>query len=76
MYDSTNNSYENSDGLITNGCVNVQKGKTQYSEGTFECTTGYTGCLYCIDGRCVYNVATIQIPTSRACHEDIMTDLI
>lgn len=73
MYDSTNNSYENSDGLITNGCVNVQKGKTQYSEGTFEC--GYTGCLYCIDGRCVYNVATIQFSTSRACHEDI-TNLI
>ena len=25
MYDEINNSYENSDGLITNGCVNVQK---------------------------------------------------
>lgn len=27
MYDEINNSYENSDGLITNGCVNVQKAK-------------------------------------------------
>ena len=67
--------YVNPDGLITNGCVNIKKGMNQYSEGTFTCSgPTYGGCLYRIDGRCIYNVATIKICVSRACHEDIVND--
>ena len=67
--------YINEDGLWTNGCVNVEEGKTPFSEKTFACNSNeYAGCLYRIDGRCVFNVATIKIHISRVCYEDIIED--
>lgn len=49
--------------------IKLDPGKDNHSEGTFECDQ-YKGCLYCQDGRCVYNIATIKQRTSRACYED------
>ncbi len=53
--------------------MELEKGKTPYSEGTFSCDD-YPGCLYCMDGRCVYNVSRIKSRVSRACYEELLMD--
>lgn len=53
--------------------MELENGKTPYSEGTFSCEDK-PGCLYCIDSRCVYNVARIKIRISRACYEELLAD--
>lgn len=55
--------------------MELQPGMTPYSPRTFECVDK-PGCLYCIDGRCVYNVARIQVMVSRACYEELRQDEI
>lgn len=47
----------------------IQDGKDEYSDGTSECTE-YPGCIYQLNGRCIYNVARVQQAVSRACNED------
>ena len=44
--------------------VSIQKGKS-----IFDCPTcNINGCAYYEESRCIYNIATIQIRTSRACY--------
>ena len=47
----------------------LQPGKDQYSEGTFDCDQ-YKGCIYNNNGRCVFNVSSIQQKMSKACYHD------
>lgn len=65
------------DGLWTNGCTTIKRGLTPFSDNTFECSCSkYNGCLYRLDNRCIYYVATNQIPISRACscyEDDILS---
>lgn len=44
-------------------------GKTAYSEGTFPCDV--EGCCYHSCGRCIFNVARLQIRIGRACYEEL-----
>jgi len=53
--------------------IELESGKTAYSNGTFPCDD-VPGCLYCIDGRCVFNVSRIKVRQSRACYEELLMD--
>lgn len=53
--------------------MELQKGKTEWSEGTFVCND-YPGCQYQKNGRCIYNVARLQIRIGRACYDDLVQD--
>jgi len=55
--------------------MELQEGKTAYSEGTFECND-YPGCSYQQDGRCIYNVAKLKIRPGKACYNDLRQDEI
>jgi hypothetical protein len=44
------------------------KNVDRLSKNTFACTE-YGGCLYQDNGRCIYNVAPVKDPTSRACNQ-------
>lgn len=49
--------------------TNIQKDKS-----IFDCPTcpeeQYGGCIYMEQGRCIYNIATIQVRVSRACYSE------
>lgn len=49
--------------------MELQNGKTSFSEGTFACDN--VCCCYNESGRCVYNVARLQVRNGRACYEDL-----
>lgn len=49
------------------------EGLNEFDETTFDCT-GYNGCLYKQNGRCIYNIAPIQQRVSRACYHDELQD--
>lgn len=50
--------------------IELQNGKTPFSQGTYSCEN--SGCFYNSgDGRCVYNVARLQIRTGRECYEEL-----
>ncbi|MCM1215459.1 MAG: hypothetical protein NC548_13180 [Lachnospiraceae bacterium] len=51
--------------------MELQAGKTIYSEGTFPCND-YPGCQYQMDGRCIYNVIRLQIRPGKACYEELL----
>jgi len=54
-----------------NGCMNIKEGYNEYSDKTFACDQ--FGCVYCTNnGRCIYNIATLQQEVARACHHDIV----
>lgn len=55
--------------------MELEKGKNEYSKGTFECND-YPGCQYQKNGRCIYNVARLQFRTGRACYEDLLQNEI
>lgn len=48
------------------------KGLDPFAEGTFTCNS--KSCLYNQYGRCIYNIAPIQIQAGRACHEELLQD--
>lgn len=50
-----------------------QTGRNEFSPTTFDCTD-YQGCLYCVNGRCCYNIANIKSQVSRACYEELCQD--
>lgn len=54
--------------------VNIQEGKTLDDSHCFNCDSHC--CMYNNDGICIYNIATIQVRTSRACYEDLRMDEI
>lgn len=53
-------------------CFNFKEGMNEYSKGTDDCPPCYAGCIYRHNGRCCYDVATIQQATARACHDAII----
>ncbi len=55
--------------------MELQDGKNEFSEMTFPCSD-YPGCLYQKNGRCIYNVAKVQVRVSRACYEELRQDEI
>lgn len=55
--------------------MELEKGKTEYSNGTFECDD-YPGCHYQQNGRCIYNVARLQIRIGRACYDELVQNEI
>lgn len=50
--------------------MELEKGKTPYSNMTFPCERD--SCFYYTNGRCIYNVARIKIEISRACHLELV----
>lgn len=55
--------------------MKLKDGKNEYSDGTSSCDQH--GCLYCTDsGRCIYHIAVLKQPRSRACYPNIMESLI
>lgn len=55
--------------------MELQDGKNEFSEMTFPCND-YPGCPYQKNGRCIYNVAKLQVRVSRACYEELRQDEI
>ena len=50
-------------------------GLNSFAEGTFPCERREgKSCLYSQDGRCIYNIAPIQVQSSRACYEELKQD--
>ena len=49
--------------------MELQKGKTPFSEGTFECEN--ESCWYNQGSRCIFNIARLQMPTGKACYEEL-----
>lgn len=45
------------------------KNLNAFDENTSPCN-GYKGCLYKQQGRCIYNIAPIQVRSSKACYYD------
>lgn len=54
--------------------MELKPGMTTFSEGTFACSNSL--CNYNDCGRCIYNVARLQIRVGKACYHELCQDEI
>lgn len=56
--------------------MNFMEATHPYAYGTRDCHFNYPGCAYYKEGRCLFDIHPIKLHTERACHQDLINEMI